>query len=258
MELTSGDYFGARCIQVEADRFSVDADVRRGRLGFSLGVTLGRRGQAGRRYGRSMCLDVNAPMGEPHRLYLNGRKLHVAIGLWPGQGTQGWSWRRSEATRTWHWITVRPADWADRWARAHPAEVAAGKVRRKRRHTWWTIGSREPIPEAWWYKCPGRIARSSGEVNCTACGTLEPQPGGFNPARYWIAPWTGEQLAALAAVQAESESYVCRGGLHAERGEPPPALWPGERGWECPAEDCRYRQNWAFAEHDACGLAAAR
>lgn len=110
-------------------------------------------------------LDVNAPLGEPNRLYVWGPKRNYMIGLvsWHTQietGTrqqiimgreqtvhemktvrcrprlergQTWDWKRSEGSDRWRWITVHPNDQHERWARAHPEEAAAVEERRRQR-----------------------------------------------------------------------------------------------------------------------------
>ena len=107
-------------------------------------------------------LDVNAPLGEPNRLYLWLPGLDVMIGLvsWHTEietGTrqqvifgreqtvhlmktvrcrprlergQAWDWKRSAWSDRWRWLVVHPADWAERWARAHPAKAAEAQRRR--------------------------------------------------------------------------------------------------------------------------------
>lgn len=118
------DYFGARCRTVSTKWVWVDLDTRRGRFGFCLGGSFGRArtiydecvvGGSYELRGPSWCLDVRAPLGEPHRLYLtNWLGLSAVIGLWPGHGSQGWSWRRNRPTSNWHWVVVRPATPSDR------------------------------------------------------------------------------------------------------------------------------------------------
>ena len=64
----------------------------------------------------SFCLDVNAPLGEPNRLYLNGRRWYAILGLWPGHGcdrykyhrTADGTWERGArpAPLHWGWLTV--------------------------------------------------------------------------------------------------------------------------------------------------------
>lgn len=55
------------------------------------------------------------------------------------------------------------------------------------------------------------------------------------------APWTEEQVAALAAYQRDGRfhAYTCGNGSSHGGG----ALTPTVDGWVCP--DCSYRQRWA-------------
>jgi hypothetical protein len=110
---------------------------------------------------RGFTLDLNAPLGEPNRLYLWGARREYMIGLvswWTFRETgregrviqgdhvrcrphlvrgQAWDWKRDEARDwrrddSWRWLVIHPSDWRDRWARAHPEEAAAGHARQNR------------------------------------------------------------------------------------------------------------------------------
>lgn len=100
---------------------------------------------------RGLTLDLNAPLGEPNRLYLWGGRRQWMIGLisWhklreTGREDgvpvlsefrcrphlvrgQAWDWKRSEGSTPprWHWIVIHPNDYRERWACAHPEEAAA-------------------------------------------------------------------------------------------------------------------------------------
>lgn len=131
-------------------------------FGASIGVSVGRNPKPGNR-SLGFCLDINAPIGEPNRLYLTGPRRDWMIGLitwWTFRETgrhetthngrvitqiegedvrcrprlergQAWDWKRSEGSDRWRWIVSHPRDWADRWAAAHPEEAAAAEERRR-------------------------------------------------------------------------------------------------------------------------------
>ncbi len=248
MKVTDGNYFGARNITLDAKWLYLDLDARRRGQGF--GFCFGGRfgsetGKYGERTGPGWCLDIHAPMGEPDRLHLFGRRLHAIIGLRPGQGSQAWSWRRSEYTRRCRWLTVAPANFRERFDRAHPAAVTEREVHMRRRHVWMTY-SNESMP-AWWFGCPARIGTFQGRrVNCSACGDLEPLHP-FDPDLFWLALWNDAQVAALEDWQRKRLPYTCGGGLHAERDEKRPMLIATQKGWRCPDGECAYTQNWAYA-----------
>ena len=131
-------------------------------FGASIGVTFGHKpapGSGDRALG--FCLDVNAPLGEPNRLYLTGPRRDWMVGLitwWTFRETsqqsvvrngrtitqiegddvrcrprlergQAWDWKRSEGGDRWRWLVIHPADWRERWARAHPVEAAEAERR---------------------------------------------------------------------------------------------------------------------------------
>lgn len=155
------------CWQFQARRLWADLDVNtRFPFGFSLAAADSPPGvgDGPRRRRWGITLDVNAPLGEPNRLYLSGRRRDWMIGLveWhrfkeTGQHTttlrsgrtipcveghdvrcrprlvrgQAWDWDRSEGSTppVWRWVVVHPADWRERWAAAHPQEAAAVEER---------------------------------------------------------------------------------------------------------------------------------
>lgn len=122
---------------------------------FPFGVSLGVTGPGFFR----LCLDVNAPLGEPNGLYLTGPRRNYMIGLlawhtekvthvttsprgrriactkhvwcWPRlERGQSWDWKRSEGSDRWRWLVIHPNDSWERWARAHQEEAAAAERRR--------------------------------------------------------------------------------------------------------------------------------
>lgn len=118
MRYNAADYYGARNRGLHAHWWEAHLDTRPHRIGFSFWVALGRAetvystnvvgGSYPHRRGPGLCLDVRAPFGEPNRLFLSGLGLQVIIGLWPGHGSQGYSWRHREYTWKWHWIVIAP------------------------------------------------------------------------------------------------------------------------------------------------------
>jgi hypothetical protein len=46
---------------------------------------------------------------------------------------QAWDRKQSVFGSRWQWVVVHPADWRERWARAHPAEAEAAAARRRER-----------------------------------------------------------------------------------------------------------------------------
>jgi hypothetical protein len=166
LKFTRTAYFGSPCWNASGRWFWFDADWNtRFPFGTSAGLRIGRqpRRVAG---GLGFTLDVNAPLGEPARLYLWGPKRHYMIGLaswheWQETGTetrtimarpetvhlghdvrcrprivrgQAWDWKRSEYTDPprWRWIVVAPNDSSERWEQAHPEEAAALLQARRR------------------------------------------------------------------------------------------------------------------------------
>jgi hypothetical protein len=166
---------GSPCWQIKSRWLYADADWNtRFPFGTSLGVRIGPREPEPphkpecktdcrcewpeRRPTPGFTLDLNAPLGEPNRLYLTGPRRRYMIGLlsWHGEvetGTrqevimgreqtvhltktvrcwprlirgQAWDWRRCEGTRPsrFRWLVVHPNDYRERWAAAHPAEAA--------------------------------------------------------------------------------------------------------------------------------------
>lgn len=82
LEFTRGEYFGAICWELKFKRWAADVDWNtRFHLpsGFSLGAHSTRR--QGKFPAWSWCLEVNAPLGEPNRLYLHGWKWWAIVGL---------------------------------------------------------------------------------------------------------------------------------------------------------------------------------
>jgi hypothetical protein len=76
VRFTRGEYAGSPEWLVTAGKWKLDADWNtRFPFGFCLGVTSQPRGAW------SWCLDVNAPLGEPNRLYLDFRGWKVILGL---------------------------------------------------------------------------------------------------------------------------------------------------------------------------------
>lgn len=107
-------------------------------------------------------LDVNAPLGEPNRLYVTGPRRQYMIGLltwhtevvthvatevqrgkerrishmkrvrsWP-RLVRGQAWDRKGCKWSqdrWRAIVITPGDWEKRWARAHPEEAAEAEQR---------------------------------------------------------------------------------------------------------------------------------
>jgi hypothetical protein len=76
------------CWQLTSPRVWLDADWNtRFPFGVSLGLNLGRRDERDldrprRQPARlGLCLDVNAPLDEPNRLYVHGRHWRVTLGL---------------------------------------------------------------------------------------------------------------------------------------------------------------------------------
>jgi hypothetical protein len=118
---------------------------------------------APRRFTPAFTLDVNAPLGEPNRLYIPGPRRNYMIGLlswhtevvthvttevhrgkerrishmktvrcWPRlvRG-QAWDRKHCEWSRgKWRVIVISPNDHRERWARAHPEEAAAAERHR--------------------------------------------------------------------------------------------------------------------------------
>ncbi len=149
MKFTRSTYHGSPCWKVTADWLYADADWNtRWPFGAGLCIRIGPQhpwpdpDSKHRQAVRGFTLDLNAPLGEPNRLYLWGARREYMIGLiqwrddygeetrWPRlvRG-QAWNWRTCEGSDRWRWIVVHPNDWRDRWARSHPAEAAAANDR---------------------------------------------------------------------------------------------------------------------------------
>jgi hypothetical protein len=89
------EHIDSPCWQLTGSRFWLDADWNTHfPFGISLGLNLGRREDTPhelecaedcqcRRHPlpRGLCLEVNAPLGEPNRLYVHGPRWHVTVGL---------------------------------------------------------------------------------------------------------------------------------------------------------------------------------
>ena len=160
MQFTRSSYEGSPCWKLTGRRVWADAEWNtRWPYGTSLCIRFGSHPEIIRRPG--FTLDVNAPAGEPSRLYLWGPERYYMIGLlsWhrfreTGRDTatvfgrevplvrggyvrrrprpvrgQAWDWKQSAASDRWRWIVVTPADWRERWAAAHPAEAEAAGER---------------------------------------------------------------------------------------------------------------------------------
>lgn len=74
---------GDPCWQLAGRYFYVDADWNtRFPFGTSFSLTVGpRHGKSPFRTAAGFLLDLNPPLGEPNRLYLNARRVRVIIGL---------------------------------------------------------------------------------------------------------------------------------------------------------------------------------
>lgn len=61
------------------------------------------------------------------------------------------------------------------------------------------------------------------------------------------APWTSEQVQALADYQDHGDGHpvICGGGPHTHGRSP--LLDPTHSGWVCPDPDCDFTQDWAWA-----------
>jgi hypothetical protein len=76
MKIKFGSYCDSPCWQVKARWLDADVDWNlRWPFGTSMGIHLGHPGAPG------FLLDLNAPLGEPNRLYVNLGRWHVTIGL---------------------------------------------------------------------------------------------------------------------------------------------------------------------------------
>jgi hypothetical protein len=130
MKIARQYYWGSPCFQLRSRKgVHADLDVNTRRPGMSLWMGTNVLSGPHRRWDFSFCLDVNAPLGEPHRLELNVAGCHVTLGLWPGQGSQTWDWKRSEWTHEWGWLSVYPLDHRQRWDAAHPDETTKRAAR---------------------------------------------------------------------------------------------------------------------------------
>lgn len=167
MKFTRSTYQGSPCWKLTSRWVYFDADWNtRFPFGASLCLRIGPYrpwpdpDSEHRQPKRGFTLDLNAPLGEPNRLYLWGAKCEYMIGLiswWTFRETgrmetkrgmvidgdhvrcrphlvrgQAWDWKRSEGTGPprWRWIVIHPNDWRDRWARAHPQEAAEAERRK--------------------------------------------------------------------------------------------------------------------------------
>jgi hypothetical protein len=171
MKIKRSKYHGSPCWHVTGRWVYFDADWNtRWPFGTSLCLRIGPYrpwpdpGSERRQPKRGFTLDLNAPLGEPNRLYLWGARREWMIGLvsWHEfretsreekvaggrkraivhgetvrcrphlERGQARDWKRSEGTNPprWRWIVVRPNDQWERWARAHPDEAAAAERRR--------------------------------------------------------------------------------------------------------------------------------
>lgn len=161
MKIKLSDYHGSPCLTVTGSRFYFDADINTRRpYGVCAGFRVGEHSVIPD--GTGFSLDLNAPLGEPNRLYVSGPRRHYTIGLvsWhtqvkTGERTEGTGLRRrviyemkhvrcrprlirsqawdgdlAEYTRCWHWIVAVPRNWRDLWAAAHPEEHAQADLRR--------------------------------------------------------------------------------------------------------------------------------
>lgn len=119
MKITRNDYFGSPCFKLKIrGKTYADLDWNTRRPGLSLWAGTKDMGLDRRRWwDLSFCLEVNAPLGEPHRLYLNaGRKFHAIVGLWPGNGCYRYRYHQDEAGEWvrndrpaplhWGWLTI--------------------------------------------------------------------------------------------------------------------------------------------------------
>lgn len=117
MKFTRGDYFGVPCWQLKADGWSADVDWTtwlRIPIGFSAGTHSTER--RGKFPAWSWCLDLNAPFGEPCRLYLHRWGWWATLSLWPGHGIHRYRAHKNEEGKWmddavpekghWGWLTV--------------------------------------------------------------------------------------------------------------------------------------------------------
>jgi hypothetical protein len=124
MKIARQYYWGSPCVQLCSRKgIHADLDVNTRRPGMSLWMGTNVLGGPHRRRDFSFCLDVNAPLGEPHRLELNLLGYHIGIGLWPGHGyAQTWDRKRSEWVLRDSLLVIHPLDHRQRWDAAHPDE----------------------------------------------------------------------------------------------------------------------------------------
>ena len=92
---TYPDYPGVNgdpCWTLEGKYLWVDADWNpRFPFGVCFGFAVGKQQGTHKIHPYSLCLDLNAPLGEPNRLYLNGRRWHVILGLLTTRKDVFWS-----------------------------------------------------------------------------------------------------------------------------------------------------------------------
>ena len=107
---------GVPCWTLSGKYLWIDVDWNpRFPFGACFGVSLGPENSKKIRTFRS-CLDLNAPLGEPNRLYLNTRRREVVLGLGPGQGCSRYRYHRDADGRWtrdakpapghWGWLTI--------------------------------------------------------------------------------------------------------------------------------------------------------
>ena len=85
MKVSFGTYEGSPCWRIDARWLSVDADWNtRFPFGTSFGFNIGPRRPIGgglTQPANGFLLDLNAPIGEPNRLYVRIGRWHVTVGL---------------------------------------------------------------------------------------------------------------------------------------------------------------------------------
>ena len=109
MKIKLGTYEGSPCWQAKARWLDADIDWNtRWPFGTSMGIHFGPDVQA-----PGFLLDLNAPFGEPNRLYLMTRRWHVTVSL-----ITWWTFRQTgREGRMVHgdWVRCRPHLEDSRW-----------------------------------------------------------------------------------------------------------------------------------------------
>jgi hypothetical protein len=112
MKLTRSTYCDSPCWQASARWLNADIDWNtRWPFGTSMGIHLGPDVKS-----PGFLLDLNAPLGEPNRLYLFTRRWHVTFGLiswWTFRetGREGRMVHGDYVRRCPHLVTMWPGGW---------------------------------------------------------------------------------------------------------------------------------------------------